>query len=809
MNSSSDSGFYLGLFENLLEGCQVIAPDFTYLYANAAVCEQARVKKSDLLGRKMADVFPGIDKTSMFQSLQNCMRNRQAATFINEFTHLDGNRGWFQLSMEPIKEGVLIMSMEITQLVNSEKRVAKLNRLYKVLSNINQTIVRERNIAEVLKAACSITVEYGGFRMAWIGVPGDSLHHLVTAAYSGMEGAADYAENLEMGLKGSALTFDAIEKALIKGRAEVFELSGEDMGRIPQETRAYAIGSRSCALLPLGPENGTKGVMAFFSEDLGFFDPEEMDLLRELSLDLSLAMEISEGEIQRQRTEVELLESEEKYRILFETSPQGILVADNETWQFRYANPAICRMLGYSEEEFTALKVTDIHPAENLQMVGKELESFLMGKKNIAESLPCRCKDGSVIYADISASPVIMQGRACHVGFFTDVTERLNLRRQLYQSQKLEAIGQLAGGVAHDFNNLLSAMMGYADLMKMHMNQGDPLVDNVNHILKCSERAAALTRQLLAFSRQQILEPQVISANQVVENVESMLNRLLGEHIRLTLRLAPQLGSVKVDPGQLEQVIVNLALNGRDAMPGGGHLILETSEVFLDESYRDRHAGTVTGPHIMVAVTDSGVGMDEATRSRIFEPFFTTKKVGKGTGLGLATVYGIVKQSGGSIWLYSEPGKGSCFKIYLPRVDEAPTEIAPAKADGPGKGGGETILVAEDEETNRNIICEMLRISGYSVLPAADGDEALQVSRSHQGPIHLLITDVVMPGMSGKQLAQGLAESRRDMKVLYTSGYTDNTIVHHGVLDEGTPFLEKPFNFKTLNQKVRELLDAP
>ena len=387
----------------------------------------------------------------------------------------------------------------------------------------------------------------------------------------------------------------------------------------------------------------------------------------------------------------------------------------------------------------------------------------------------------------------------------------LNLERekgeQLRQAQKMEAVGRLAGGIAHDFNNLLTAITGYSDLTLRRLQPDTPLRRNVEEIKKAGDRAASLTRQLLAFSRKQVLQPKVLNLNVVVSDMEKMLQRLIGEHIELRTVLASDIGSVKADPGQIEQVIMNLAVNARDAMPHGGNLIIETENIYLNEGYATRHIAVKPGAYVMLAVSDTGEGMSEETQSRIFEPFFTTKEVGKGTGLGLSTVYGIVKQSGGNIWVYSEVGEGTAFKIYLPRVDEAAQEYKPSHEVEESLDGTEIILLAEDDERVRGLVRAVLEGYGYQVLEAEDGSAALSVSERHEGLIHLLLTDVVMPKMSGRELADQLAESRPEMKVLYMSGYTDESIVHHGVLDANTPFIQKPFEPEALARKVRELLD--
>jgi CheY-like chemotaxis protein len=372
----------------------------------------------------------------------------------------------------------------------------------------------------------------------------------------------------------------------------------------------------------------------------------------------------------------------------------------------------------------------------------------------------------------------------------------------------MEAVGRLAGGVAHDFNNLLTAILGYSELLLLDLSEKDPRRHYVADIIHTADRASSLTRQLLAFGRKQILQPRILNLNEVITDMEKMLRRLLGEDLDLIPLLDPHLGAVKADPGQMEQVIMNLAVNARDAMARGGLLTIETENVSLDEAYVQDHVEVIPGPYVMLAVSDTGAGMDAATQAQIFEPFFTTKEPGKGTGLGLATVYGIIKQSGGHIWVYSEPGQGTSFKIYLPRVAEAALPLMAAAAPAASLQGRETILVVEDEKELREVICQALRTYGYTVLEARHGSEALLICARHQGQIHLVLTDVVMPKMNGGQLVERLAPLRK-MKVLFMSGYTEDTASLQGLLAAGVPFLEKPFKIITLVQKVREVLDLP
>ena len=399
-------------------------------------------------------------------------------------------------------------------------------------------------------------------------------------------------------------------------------------------------------------------------------------------------------------------------------------------------------------------------------------------------------------------------------GVIMDVTERVRLEEalhaaedQLRQSQKMEAIGRLAGGIAHDFNNLLSVVLSYSDMLLSAGVVSEPHAGDLREIHGAAGRAANLTKALLAFSRQQVLEPAVLDLNDVVHRMDKMLRRVIGEDIELRWTADPALGRVRVDPGQIEQVLMNLAVNARDAMPAGGKLTLETANVDLDESYASVHGSVTPGPHVMLAVTDTGAGMSKEVQAKIFEPFFTTKGIGKGTGLGLSTVFGIVRQSGGHIWVYSEPGQGTTFKIYFPRTDQSP-EVKARVAGAPATlRGSETLLLVEDDEQLRLVSRTILAKNGYQVLAAASPADALDRCERESGHIHLMITDVVMPGMNGLQLATQAAKSRPEMKVLYVSGYTNNTIVHHGVLDEGVAFLQKPITPEALLRKVREILD--
>jgi PAS domain S-box-containing protein len=501
--------------------------------------------------------------------------------------------------------------------------------------------------------------------------------------------------------------------------------------------------------------------------------------------------------------------SDARLATLVEHAPLGIC-RSTPAGRFLAVNAALVRILGYdSAAEVLQLDMTrDVYadPAERQHLLDRH--TYTDRDYDDMEATWKR-KDGSLLNVQLSGRAVRNAARQIeyYEAFVRDVTEPRRLQQQLAQAQKMEAVGRLAGGIAHDFNNLLTAILGSADLALDSLPAGVPEREEIEEIRKAALRAADLTRQLLAFSRQQVIAPTVLNPNDVVAAVDKLLRRLLGEDVELRVALASNLAAVKVDPSQLEQVVLNLAVNARDAMPNGGKLTIETQNVELDQEYVRGHLSAQPGSYVMLAVSDTGVGMDAATQARIFEPFFTTKEKGKGTGLGLATVYGIVKQSGGWIWVYSEPGHGTTFKVYFPRVAEVAAPPTPTPAPPPSVRGSETVLVVEDEEMILTLVHKVLQANGYTVLVAASGGDAERVAGQHDGPIHLLMTDVVMPGLNGREVARRLEATRPGIRVLYLSGYTDDAIVHHGVLEPGVAFLQKPFTPAVLGRKVREVLD--
>ena len=567
----------------------------------------------------------------------------------------------------------------------------------------------------------------------------------------------------------------------------------ELLGRVPDELMP---GATSYLCVPLMSRDRPWGAITLATTGDGRrFGRADLDVAAELARRAAATVET-------RRLLESLANSEERYRLLFEANPLPMWVYDAHTLRFLAVNEAAVRHYGYTRQEFLGMTITDIRPREDVDGLLADLQTRGGPGSPVPGTWRHRKKDGTLIDVEITAGKVTFEGRQAALVLSHDVTDRLRLEERLGQAEKMEAIGRLAGGVAHDFNNLLTVISGYAEILLARSDV--PGREQLAEIAHAAEQAAGLTRQLLAFSRRQVLHPTVLDLNDIVAGMEPMVRRIIGDDVSVGVRLAPGLAAVEADQAQLERVILNLAANARDAMPDGGRLTIETGNVELDDDYVTSRGEGTPGPNVLLAVSDTGVGMSDDVQRHLFEPFFTTKAPGAGTGLGLSTVFGVVKQSGGSIFVYSEEGRGTTFKIYLPaavadRVDGA------AAADAGSERGTETIMVVEDDESVRDLVRLMLESNGYNVLAAAGAEEAERICT---GDVDLLLTDVVMPDVNGRVLAERLSLTSPSMRILFMSGYSDEAVYRHGEISPDASFIEKPFTDRTLARKVREVLDA-
>jgi two-component system, cell cycle sensor histidine kinase and response regulator CckA len=694
------------------------------------------------------------------------------------------------------------------------ERIRRLNRVYAVLSNINHVIVRERNLATVFERTCRIAVEQGGFSAAWVALKPAPGAPLTIAAEAG---APAHGPALRAAVADPAFTTSAPARALVEGRLII--ATGGDGGGCrlddcpPLAALAAAHGYRAVACFPLRSEDdAVGGVLVLSSPDAAWFDADEVRLLDEMAMDVGFAMDVSRREAERTRATAALRESQARLERAVRAGNVGL-------WEWSLVSATVYyssqwkRQLGYEDSEIAAdfeAWRSRIHP-EDVDRAIAAIGEYLRGQAPHLElEYRCRHKDGT--YRSMLAHATVLldeRGRqVALLGAHVDVTHHTELQAQFLQAQKMESLGRLAGGIAHDFNNLLTIINGTADLALLRLAATGERDDDWRGVRDAGERAATLTRQLLAISRKQVLHVEVLDPNQVLSGIEGLLRRLIGEDVLLEVSLAPDAGRVKADAGQIEQVVVNLAVNARDAMPVGGTLTIETRAAdVVGTMMAAERSPIAAGRYVVVSVSDTGEGMDEATQSRAFEPFFTTKGPGKGTGLGLSTVFGIVRQCGGAVRLRSERGAGTTFEVYLPSVGDPARRVR----SGPHQTvvrGTETILVVEDEPALRLVARKILENAGYTVVVAANGEEALTFFRRAVTPIHLVLTDVVMPGMSGPALVGRLREEGGRTHILYTSGYADDALTNEGSREERIHFLAKPYTGTTLLRKVREVLDA-
>ena len=782
---------FRGIFENAVEGIFLTTVDGRYLRVNPALarmCGYASPEEMIVAVANVADMYAVPEQRTEFKEL---IAERGAIEGLEyQLVRKDGKRVWVSENAHVVRDASgAVVGYEGTVQDISERKRSELERqaTTEIIHSVNITDNLDdllRRIHDALRKVlyaenCFVALYEPATRMFHFPFIVDQHDPLPPPPQRVGRSCTAFVYRTGRAMLIPQHVFDELAE---RGEVELVGTPSPSWVGVPLQTPAATIGV----------------LVVQHYEDENAYTERDLEFLSSVGGQIALAIE-------RKRAETKLRESEARLRVLVEQLPAVLWTVDKDL-RFTSCVGAGLARLGLKPNE----------------VVGKLLSEYF---ENADESfLPIAAHRRAVAGEPVTFHVDWKGGSyACHVEPFhdgkgqvlgaicmsLDVTERKELEEQLRHSQKMEAVGRLAGGIAHDFNNLLMVIQGYADLLAERLPAGDSLHRNAEQIQTAAQRASSLTRQLLAFSRKQMLAPSVISIQSVVNDMEKILQRLIGEDVQLETHSAADLWLVKADRSQIEQVIMNLAVNARDAMPNGGRLMIETANVELDASF-SQHAVVMTpGKYVMLAVTDNGCGMDAQTQAHLFEPFFTTKEKGKGTGLGLATVYGIVKQSGGYIWVYSELGRGTTFKVYLPRIEQG---LAKAKNSDDGAGtksgrrGSETVLLVEDEEGVRQLTREYLETYGYTVIQAADGHAALELARVHHGPIHLLVTDIVMPGISGRELADRAVKIRPELKVLYMSGYTDQAVVQHGMLESGSVLLQKPFTMGALAAKLREIL---
>ena len=788
-------GFFLGpeqlvmLLDTVQELLTILSPDGTIQYVSAGFTRVLGHRAEDLIGKSIFELVHPSDA----DGTRDCLHNLQDGEHgkLGKRCRLRGRDGswrWFDAEARDYSklaaiEGIVVSFRDVSDLHRME---AERQVISEIVQALNQTANLDELLRDIHLALKKVVYAENCFV---------ALHDAIGDAFT-FPFFADQVDVApapqKVGRSCTAFVFRTGSPMLIPQ---------EEFDRLAAEGKVELVGSPSPSWLgvPLKTPTATIGVLVvqhYQAENA--YDIRDLEFLSSVGGHIALAIE-------RRRSEDALRKNEEMFRLLFSYNPLPTWVMDRESLKFLEVNEAAVRQYGYSQNEFKRMSVLDLRPEEERAKYLDQLK--LIPDEGLYHGYwKHRKKDGKVIQVETISHQLEYAGRRVRLVVAQDISERHLLEQQLRQSQKMEAVGRLAGGVAHDFNNLLMVIKGHTELLLNVLPSEEKYSRKIEQIDRAADRASTLTRQLLAFSRLQVLQPQVINLNAVVDEMGKLLPRLIGEDIELVIRGSEDLGAIRADASQMEQVIMNLAVNARDAMPDGGRLLIETSNAELDSNYNAVHPVVRQGRYILLAVSDTGTGMTAETQARIFEPFFTTKPQGKGTGLGLSTVYGVVKQSGGFIWVYSEVGRGTSFKIYLPRVDQPVERVGAVRVLSEAPRGTETILLAEDEQDVRAVAREFLESGGYTVLEARDGADALKRVEKYDGAIHMLVTDMVMPGMTGQELTAKLLKNRPEIRVLYMSGYSERAATDSTRGDSSLRLLAKPFSRWALLRAVHEIL---
>lgn len=777
------------LLDSVQELLAILSPDGIIQYASAGFTHVLGHNTESLAGRSIVDLVHANDAAAARECLRILTISRDGKLGGRcRLRSKDGSWRWFEAAASdhtdlPGIEGIVVSFRDVTDLHRME---AERQVISEIVHALNQTANLDELLRSIHQALKKVVYAENCFV---------ALHDEIADTFS----FPFFADQVDVAPAPQKVGRSCTAFVFRKGSPMLIPQTEFD--RLAAEGEVELVGSPSPSWLgvPLKTPTATIGVLVVQHYQCeNAYDIRDLEFLSSVGGHIALAIE-------RRRSEDALRRNEEMFRLLFSYNPLPTWVTDRETLQFLEVNDAAVRQYGYSLNEFKSMTALELRPEE-------ERARYLDQLKQIPPdglyhgNWKHRKKDGKVIQVETISHELEYAGRRVCLVVAQDLSERHLLEQQLRQSQKMEAVGRLAGGVAHDFNNLLMVIKGHTELLLKALPPSERYSRKIEQIDRAADRASTLTRQLLAFSRLQVLQPQVINLNGVVEEMGKLLPRLIGEDIELVIRGSEDLGAIRADANQMEQVIMNLAVNARDAMPAGGRLLIETSNAELDSAYNSVHPIVRQGRYILLAVSDTGTGMNAETQARIFEPFFTTKPQGKGTGLGLSTVYGVVKQSGGFIWVYSEVGRGTSFKIYLPRVDQPVERVGAIRTLSEAPRGTETILLAEDEQDVREVAREFLESGGYTVIEARDGAEALKNVEKHEGAIDLLVTDMVMPGMTGQELSGRLLQSRPDIRILYMSGYSERAAADSARGDSSMRLLAKPFSRWALLRAVHEIL---